>query len=68
MLGVVEVNAIAQGMLQRFTQWPWIEHPTFQMRSGPSITELSPPTFYCNKNLKWCTKALSLRSHEQYIR
>jgi len=29
--GAVEVNALVQGALRRFTQWPWIEHPTFQL-------------------------------------
>jgi len=24
-------NALAQGALQGFTQWPWIEHPTFRL-------------------------------------
>ena len=38
-----EVNALAQGVLQQFTQWPWIEHPTFQLRGGSSTTELLPP-------------------------
>jgi len=41
--GVVEVNALAQGALRQFTQWPWIEHPTFQLRGGHFITELLPP-------------------------
>jgi len=41
--GVVEVNALAQGTLRRFTQWSWIEHPTFQSRGGRFKTELSPP-------------------------
>jgi len=29
-----EVNALAQGALRQFTQWPWIEHPTFRSRGG----------------------------------
>jgi len=29
--GAVEVNALAQGALRRFTQWPWIEHQTFRL-------------------------------------
>jgi len=41
--GAVEVNALTQGALRRCTQWPWIEHPPFQLRGGPSTTELSPP-------------------------
>jgi len=41
--GAVEVNALAQGALQRFTQWPYIEHPTFHLRGGHSTTEQSPP-------------------------
>jgi len=32
LVGAVEVNAQAQGELRRFTQWTWIEHPTFQWR------------------------------------
>ena len=36
----VEVNALAQGALRRFTQWWWIEHPTFQLRGGHFTTEL----------------------------
>jgi len=34
----VEVNALAQ--VRRITQWPWIEHPTFQLGSGHSTTDL----------------------------
>jgi len=41
--GVVEVNAIAQGALQQFTQWLWIEHPTFQLGGGHITTELLLP-------------------------
>jgi len=40
---MVEVNALAQGALRQFTQWPWIEHPTFQLRGGHFTTELLPP-------------------------
>jgi len=29
--GAVEVNVLAQGALRQFTQWPWIEQPTFQL-------------------------------------
>jgi len=32
--GAVEVNALAQGALLQFTQWLWIEHPTFQLGGG----------------------------------
>jgi len=32
--GAVEVNALAQGALRQFTQWLWIEHPTFQLGGG----------------------------------
>jgi len=42
--GAVEVNALAQGVLRQFTQWLWIEHPTFQLGGGPFTTELLPPT------------------------
>jgi len=41
----VEVNDLAQGALRRVAQWPWIEHPTFQLRDGHFITELLPPQF-----------------------
>ena len=41
--GAVEVNVLAQGPLRQFTQRPWIEHVTFQLRGGHSTTELSPP-------------------------
>jgi len=40
--GAVEVNALAQGTLQQFTQWLWIEHPTFQLGGGHFTTELLP--------------------------
>jgi len=30
-VGAVEVNALAQGVLRRVTQWLWIEHPTWQL-------------------------------------
>ena len=36
----VEVNALAQGALRRFTQWLWIEHSTFQLRGVQFTTEL----------------------------
>ena len=38
----VEVNALAQETLRRFTQWPRVEHQTFQLRGGHSTTGLSP--------------------------
>jgi len=31
LVGAVEVNALAQRALRRFTRWPWIEYPTFQL-------------------------------------
>ena len=34
------VNILAQGVLRK---WPWIEHPTFQLRGGNFTTELMPP-------------------------
>ena len=37
--GVVEVNALAQGALRQFTQWPWIDLPTFQLGDGHFATE-----------------------------
>ena len=48
--GAIEVNALAQGALRRFTQWSWAEHQTFQLRGGHSATELSPPIahFWCS--------------------
>jgi len=30
----VEVNALSQAALRQFTQWLWIEHPTFQLGGG----------------------------------
>jgi len=44
--GAVEVNAHAQGALRQFTQWLWIEHPTFRLRGGHFITELLPPRLF----------------------
>ena len=38
--GAIEVNALAQGALRQFTQWLWIEHPTFQLGDGHFTTEL----------------------------
>ena len=38
----------AQGTLRRFTQRPWFEHPTFQLRGGHSTTEL-------DSSRKWTT-------------
>ena len=43
LVGEVEVNALAQGALRKFTQWLWIEHPTFQLGGGHFTTELLPP-------------------------
>jgi len=43
------VNTLAQGVLRQFTQWPWKEHPTFQLRGGHFTTELVP---------KWVTSML----------
>jgi len=37
----VEVNALAQGALRQFTQWLWIEHPTFQLGGGRCDVEKS---------------------------
>ena len=36
-----DVNALVQGALQQFTQWPWIEHSTFQWR-GRHFTISAP--------------------------
>jgi len=41
--GAIEVNALAQEALRQFTQWPWIENPTFQLGGGHFTTELKPP-------------------------
>ena len=38
------VNALAQGALRQFTQWLWIDHPTFQLGGGHFTTELMPPS------------------------
>ena len=42
LLGRFWVNILAQGVLRKFTQWPWIEHPSFQLRGGHFTTELMP--------------------------
>ena len=43
--GAVEVNALAEGALRRFTRWSGIDLSTFQLRGGHSTTEQSPPNF-----------------------
>jgi len=43
--GAVEVNALSQGALRSCTQWPWIKHPTFQLRGQQFSTEPSPPLY-----------------------
>jgi len=30
------MNALAQGALLWFTQWSWVEHPTFRLGGGNS--------------------------------
>ena len=35
------------GVLRQFTQRPWIEHPTFQLRGEHFTTELLPPAVLC---------------------
>jgi len=56
--GAIEVNAVAQGAWRRFTQWPWIEHPTFQLTGGHYITELSLPQRNVRRAqvsaVRWC--------------
>jgi len=42
--GAVEANDLFQEALQRFTQWLWIEHPTFQLRDGHSTTRCRRPS------------------------
>jgi len=39
-VGAVAVNAFDQGALRRFTHWPWIKYPTFQLGGGQSTTEV----------------------------
>jgi len=48
--GAVEVNDLAQGALRRVAQWPWFEHPTFQLRGGhlPMIFCRATDTFFFN--------------------
>ena len=41
--GAIDVNALAQGALRQFTQWLWMDHPTFQLRGRHLSTELLPP-------------------------
>jgi len=45
--GAVEVNALVQEAVRQFTQWLWIEHPTFQLGGGHLTIELLPPLSYC---------------------
>jgi len=48
--GAFEVNALAQGALRQFTQWLWIEHPTFQLGGGNLTTELLPPQWLASQH------------------
>ena len=53
----VEVNAFVQEELRRFTQCRWIEHPTFQLRGGRSVTEPRSPQRYLFRQclvVMWC--------------
>ena len=36
------MNALAQGAIRQFTQWPMIEQPTIQLRVGHFTSELPP--------------------------
>jgi len=38
----VRWTLLTPGALRWFTSWRWIDHPTSQLRSGHSTTELSP--------------------------
>ena len=51
--GAVQVNALAQGAVWQFTQWLWIEHPTFHLGGGHLATELLPPHIYFVSFLEW---------------
>ena len=42
---VAKMNSLAQGVLWWFTQWLWVEHPTFQLRSRYSTTAGNTMTF-----------------------
>ena len=63
--GAVEVNALAAlaQETQQFTQWLWIEHPTFQLRGGHFTTELCRPRWIflpvLSSLLCWPTSASS---------
>jgi len=46
------VNTLAQEVLRQFTQWPWIDHPTFQLRSGYFTTELVPHKVVCTLEVR----------------
>jgi len=48
--GAVEVNVLTQEALRQFTQWLWIENPTFQLRGGYFATELCRPNSICRRN------------------
>ena len=53
----VEANAFVQDEFRRFTQCRWIEHPTFQLRGGRSVTEPRSPQRYLFRQclvVMWC--------------
>jgi len=62
---MIEANALAQGALRQFPQWPWIENPTFQLGGGHFTTELFPPQtqLYCNVICKTSEHIGQIKSH-----
>jgi len=54
--GTAEVNAFTQGTLQRFTQWPWIEHTTFQLRGGHYRWAIAASKYLLFDELSYHTK------------
>jgi len=48
LVGAIEVNVLAQGALQHFTQWPRVDQPTFQIwkeNSEQLLNDSSPREF-----------------------
>ena len=66
-VGAVEVNTPAQGALRRFTQWPRIEHPAFQLRGAHFTTELLPSNFSKISFMEHSTKKTVISAKEQNL-
>jgi len=59
--GAIEVNALAQGALRQFTQWLWIEYPTFQLEAD------TLPLSYCRPWAIAFTSTAAARSTELQV-